>query len=1345
MCSCVSNCFNHATLSYLVPLFKIGGERPLTEEDVPILSKSLQATQCSNIFEKNWKKEIDSKDKNASLLRVLIHSFGSRIPIVFLISLCFITCITASPFFVYNLVRFFQGEEPQEIQNVPSGYFYAIGVWACFACVSFCVTHIYVNTTTIGHSSRIAVINAVYSKSLRLSATIGKEGGSGFVNLMTVDAERVWQGFLKLHLPFCSISCIVIGCIELYITAGFSGLAGLLVILLFLPLQAFIASAISKARRLMSAETDKRVQLQTEVLSGIRVVKAYGWENTLSSKIKKIRQKETNHLQNLLRLRAVNQVLTFLVPTVAMTVVFLTYSMYRAVDETVVFTSVAILSVIRPALLSLPKVVDVFAEFFVSIKRLNTFLLLEEKQQALQNENENGKDELINGAICLKNASFTWSAHDPPPPSSTKTKDESKNPESTKPKDNKIFSLKNISLNIEPYSFVCVVGSVGCGKTTLLLSLLGELYRTSGDSNVCGRIAFAGQTPWIQNASIRNGILFNEKDNQRSTNYTRALNASQLKEDIRVLVDGDDTIIGDKGVNLSGGQKQRIALARCLYLADECDIFIMDDVLSAVDVDVADKIVKEALLNLLKRTTRIAVLNSHYHVLKHSDWVIVMDKGEIIGQGKYDHIKNKFKDFLQLNDDDDDDDDDDGRMNKKEPNVTEESGLIERIVVNESTITTNTTTPTSTSNIELKQRNEKKNGMTATTELYKQEKRKVGVLDISLYAQYFAKGFCGNGTLALIIILFFTILTQTLCVLSDWWLSRWSRTTAFNLQLLNISRTIQGNDYYNISNTQLNVSYWQWSYFSWLPSIIMAASLRSGIFFWISLRSATLLHNTSMKRVLSGPLATFFDVTPVGRLINRFSKDQDSIDSALPSFLAELIESIIFLLSIVVLCAIYAPIFLVAMVPLSVIFYRFRKFFSSSSRELKRMQAVSRSPMYSMFSETLEGLSHIRAFNKSSTFLNRFQSLIDKNSRMFYYSFILIPYSILRMDLIGSCLILSVSLALVVFRENVDAASAGLAIAYSLQVMGRLQMTVTCSIETENHMVAVERLKELSTMPQEQDIVLQDEDTSKDQTYLQSKEWPTNGAIEFNDVHIRYRPNLPLVCQGVSVSVPPGKSVGVCGRTGSGKSTLLSALLRLIELEKGIITIDGIDISTIPLNTLRSNIAVIPQDALLFSGTIRDNLDPQGILPNDDLIKALKKTCMMDAAISLAKQALNTNNVEDIDVLNAIVTEGGANFSVGERQLLSIARGMLRGAKIVLLDEATSNVDGESDTKIQKVLRECFVGSTSLTIAHRIETISDSDYILVLDQGKVAEFAPPAELIAREGSIFQQLVNQSKE
>ena len=583
------SCFSKLTLGYLVPLFKQGSIRPLTEEDVPSLPNNLSASTNVNRFEINWQKEIKQNKTHPSLLKVLFQTFGTHVWYVATISLLFVACVCSSPFFVNRLVRYFQGEAPQYLLQIPTGYFYAVGVWLCFAIVSFCVTHIYVNTTHMGHSARLGIINAIYRKSLRLSSAVGQSGGSGFVNLMTVDSERIWAGFLKMHILPNTILVVIIGCIELYITAGYSGLFGFLVIVCFVPVQSMVAKAISTSRRLMSNKTDLRVQLATEVLSSIRVVKSYGWEAALATKINDIRLKETAALRRLLILRAVNQVLTFIIPTFAMTVVFLIYSIEHPVNETVVFTSLAILSVVRPCILSLPKGVDIFAEFFVSVERIRLFLLLEEQQEDEHKDRNKDKNKDSNskieptGTIQFQNASFSWSSQ------TNNDSDDEKNKK-------ELFQLSNINLNISQGKFVCVVGSVGSGKTTLLLSMLGEMNRTHGEAAVAGRIAYAGQSPWIQNASIRNGILFSPQTESKTKSKTKAhieekyqmaIKASQLGPDLKSLVNGDGTIIGDRGVNLSGGQKQRIALGRCLQLASECDLFLFDDVLSAVDVDVA--------------------------------------------------------------------------------------------------------------------------------------------------------------------------------------------------------------------------------------------------------------------------------------------------------------------------------------------------------------------------------------------------------------------------------------------------------------------------------------------------------------------------------------------------------------------------------------------------------------------------------------------------------------------------------------------------------------------------------------------------------------------------------------
>ena len=1222
---------------------------------MPDLTRVLSAARNAAVFEREWAKELallpevlggsrgHCRRRRPSLLRALIRAFGTgsggRLWVVLAVATVFCAAVTSSPFFVGRLVRYFQGVEPQYVldNQVPTGYVWALGVFACFAVVSCCVTQVYVNTTRMGHMARLAIITGVYRKSLRLSATVGKEGGSAYVNLMTVDAERVWLGFLKCHLGWATCVVILVGCVELYVTAGPAGLAAVAVLLCFLPAQGYVARALGQTRRAMSAATDARVQLQSELLSGIRVVKAYGWESLLEAQVAALRAVESRHLRRLLLLRAANQTMTFLAPSMAMGAVFLLYSLDAPLDETIVFTSLAILSVIRPPLLSIPKAVDIYAEFFVSIRRIQEFLLLEEKpavaalppppqapEAAAATSGSEPQQRRRQFAVSLLGASFSWSqaAHSVSGFVGNSTGGTSV----ATAADNGTFALRDIQLQIRKGSLTCIVGSVGSGKTSLLLALLGELNALKGGNassgegfTLQGRVAFAGQQPWIQNASIKHGILFEQSGSgggggaaaATELRYQTAILSAQLKPDLKMLIDGDATVIGDRGVNLSGGQKQRVALARVLACADTHDVFVLDDVLSAVDVDVADAIVREALLGVLAGKTRIVSLNSHYHVLSHADLVVVMDGGRIAGKGTYEEMLQEFGPLIDPHSGGSSDgsaDHKQGHQGAAAPPqapsleaatetavdhalmtatvaaaaVSEDKQVAETVATSAEDVTVSAAAAThaaaphpcdcnasSASPVALTKSASTK--AATTQELYAAEQRRVGVLDLSLYREYFAAGCCGLGTLALFVILLLTILAQVLCVLADWWLSRWSQasriasaSSAVAVNGTAVPATEPGDGLSAVAamrtqeltrEAREEAVYWRATYAAFLPAIAVAGSLRALVFVFVSFRAAKTIHAASMARVLRGPLPTFFDVTPVGRLVNRFSKDQDSLDAALPAMLSEFLESCVFLLSIVVLCGVNAPVFLVAMVPLSFLFYRFRAFFSASSRELKRMQATTRSPLYSMLSETLDGLSHLRAFGLASAFSRRFDAMANRNAKQFYYSYILIPYMILRMDILGACLILAVSCALVLFRDTVSAAAAGLAIAYALQIMGRLQMTVTVSIETENHMVAVERLRELGTMPQESDVhtpAAADAAAGANRSLIKpTEDWPREGRISVRGAKVRYRKGLPLVVKGVTVEIPAGASVGVCGRTGSGKSTLLSALLRLVELEDG--------------------------------------------------------------------------------------------------------------------------------------------------------------------------------------------------
>jgi len=496
-----------------------------------------------------------------------------------------------------------------------------------------------------------------------------------------------------------------------------------------------------------------------------------------------------------------------------------------------------------------------------------------------------------------------------------------------------------------------------------------------------------------------------------------------------------------------------------------------------------------------------------------------------------------------------------------------------------------------------------------------------------------------------------------------------------------------------------------------------------------------------VQRVLGASVNLFFDVCPTGRIINRFSADIDRMDIELPETLANVTQNAFRMISCVAVCALSTPWVLLCLLPISIAFYSIFAWFRPTSRELKRMEGVSRSPIFGSFAECLQGLETIRAFGKQARFAAANDALIDANVKFYLIFWMCGRWLGTRLDCLCVATTLSVSfLAVMSVAEGlvVNEVLVGLALVYAMQLAGLAQFTVRQMIEVESHMVSVERLNALSNVPQERSVFRPSATTdAKDDargatTVEPAAAWPSEGAIEFQRVSMRYRPGLELVLRSVSVSIAPGQKVGICGRTGSGKSSFMLTLLRMVELDSGRIVIDGHDIASVPLATLRRRLSIIPQEPVLFSGTLRFNLDPFEQFDDAQLWQALDRVDLGAIVRRMGAQLLEP------------VTEGGGNYSVGQRQLICIARALLRNSKLVLLDEATASVDSTTDALIQRTIRDNFGAMTVLTIAHRIQTIVDSDRALVLDSGEVAEYASPEELLKLPGGIFRSLVEESQ-
>jgi len=938
-----------------------------------------------------------------------------------------------------------------------------------------------------------------------------------------------------------------------------------------------------------------------------------------------------------------------------------------------------------------------------------------------------------------------------------------------------LLSLRRVCMQCQPGELVAVVGAVGAGKSTLINSILGEGRPLTGSElSVKGKLGAFLQTPFIMNDTVRNNILFGHLSgatkeidaSERESSpfideerYKLALEVCSLSHDIKLLQNGDQTEIGEKGITLSGGQKARVALARAVY--HDADVYLLDDPLAAVDAHVGKDLFNKCIIDELllgksksnvsstrpeRNATVILVTNALQH-LSHSmvDKILVLGDGCVEEVGTFKELSSdpnsRFSAFLKTMsetstkaidhvpsdmDGAEDGDGDDLSENAldfggNEPEVTKiihhaprrGSGEFRRkgsIEINHDAIT---------------KEGDNSSGALMTDEFKEREK---GSVNRQVYITW-AKA--GGGVSVGIIILALFVLVEVLTVTSKWWLTYWSQGGG--------GTNSHGAFFYLGIYALVNVS------------AIFATFCRLLVFVFAGLRASRSMFEHLLDVVLQAPMS-FFDTTPIGRIINRFSKDLYTVDEQLVVTGRSYLSTMFNCCSTIFVVTAVTPQFLFGLVPIFFFYLHQQRFFTMTYRELKRLDSVTRSPIYALLGETLDGVLTIRAFDAQESLNSRMVRMLDIQQTAYHLTFATQCWLSIRLEFAGAMIVTCACLVAVLEHSTRGgdehfAGLAGLSISFALSITTTLSWTVRMASDFEANMVAVERIQQYMKIPGEAPRL-----TSSDESLPSN--WPVEGRIEFANVKLRYRPNLPLVLKGLNITIPVRSKVGVVGRTGAGKSTLMVALLRIVELHSGSIKIDDVDIRAVGLKKLRSTIAVIPQDPVLFSGTIRTNLDPFGeyddgrlfgVLEQVGLYTPMERVSSKLSLTSLGSEKRAGGRAQPIKSLSEEVSEGGVNFSVGQRQLLVIARAMLTGASIVIMDEATASVDADTDARIQRVFRSEFKNATCITVAHRLNTIMDSDLVLVMDDGKAAEFDKPSYLLSKEDGIFKSLVNAWEE
>jgi ATP-binding cassette, subfamily C (CFTR/MRP), member 1 len=1340
-----SSCLNFLFFGWLTPMFTLAiakrksGDslelndlwQPIDADNAKIIAGKFMVQYEEKLKTKKEEKEgiLESKDLRSVLISALFTVGWTRFVKAGCLKIFNTLLQFMYPICVNQILIYIELVGTPKAQPIYLGYLWAVLLGAAMLTKAVTENHYFHLQQRVAWQTRTAIQAAIYRKSLRLSAAARQTKSVGqLVNLMQIDAMKIEFFASQLHMLWDGAFQILGYLSIVTYFMGPSALVGALVMAIAMPAQGKIMKSLFALARSMVKFTDARVKTTNEALQGIRCVKYYNWEGPLKDKIQGFRNEEIKKLKHTAYVRAFSRAYMSAVPAVSASAAFATYALTGGVIKaSILFTVLQGFSQLRFPLLFYPMTLAAYANAKVGLIRIGDFLGMENVQDYVVRKQANDKED-SETMVKVENAEFWWEQKKEKPSSSEKkqveTKKEKKeegekeNTENVK-KSSNFPILQDISFDVKKGQLTCFVGGVGCGKSSLMNALLGEMIKTKGSVEIHGNgIAYCGQSAWILNSTVKENIVFNEEYDEEK--YYTILKACQLESDLMALDAGDATEIGERGINLSGGQKQRISLARAAYSSR--DIFLLDDPLSALDPSVANKVFNECIKTVLKGKTILMVTNQLQFV-SQCDQVIVLKAGDaatdengddtstnvgtgrIVEIGAFDQLMKDGKGFSELIKKSGTQKQDDSSNTETSDVSVEVNGANDQkpVIVRKNSIQ------------ELKEILEKK--AVGAKKLMEKEEKRSGGIKASVYAYYIKSA---GGVLPFLFVILWYVVVVGANFVNTVWVSWWTEDAPKGYASQPVGFYVIG---YAVVAFCVAI-------FTFCRTVLVTN---------FGLVATKSMHTALLNSILGAPMS-FFDTTPIGRIIARFSSDIHSMDTELIQFMDFVFWCGLYIIATFSVITYVTPWFAVAIPVLTFVYYNILYYFRSVYLGSKRLDSISKSPVFAHFSETLGGLSTIRAYNKHNEFMDVHEDNININIGAYYLMKSCDRWLSVRLEALGGTIATLSSLLAVVATSGplpISSSIAGLSIYYASTSTGTFSWFVRQFAALENAMNSVERVQYYSDkVPQEEsaEIIAGGVGIKN----FNEMNWPVDGAINISNLKMRYRKGLPLVLNGLNVNIPGGSRVGIVGRTGCGKSSLMLCLLRLVEPEiddktgDGPITLDKIDISKIPLSSLRTNVGIIPQNPTLFSGTIRSNLDPFGAFTDDKIWDVLGKCGLKNVV-----QAMDNG-------LESKVAEYGENLSQGQRQLLCLGRVLMKNCKVLLLDEATSSVDFETDEMIQDTLRKNFENTTVLTIAHRVNTIMDSDLIMVLDDGKVAELGSPAELLENDHGHFNMLVHASK-
>ncbi|XP_028966710.1 ABC transporter C family member 3 [Galendromus occidentalis] len=1329
--------------------------RTLLQEDLGQITREhtneLQHEYFNRYLQKEYEKMRSSPNSKSriNLWRVYIKTYWKQYLLANLLKIGGDLLALIGPISIKYIIKFIETEDlgpvDHEMRTVSdlfrNGYVLAVGVLLCTLLQSTFSNNFMHMVTMQSVYVQSALRTAIYSKTLRLRLQQDSEDADedevspttqdqdtqsykraqtttsmgAIVNHMSTDCQNVMMIFTNLH--YIWMLPLKIGLI-LYLIYGVLGISVLLsscVLVLITPVQYLISRAMSHIQASIMSISDERMKKTRELIQGVKLLKILGWEKIFVERIQRIRSSERSLLKKDAVFVAMNS--GSMVST-------------RRLEE----------------FLSRPEM-ERITPWNTDVSKVRSLSKLDEEDEDFFDA---ASTSMAESFLSISNGTLEWSKG--------------------------VEILRDLNLNLPSRKLTFIAGPCGAGKTTLLSAMLGELELAKGSIEWLDKnthfVAYVPQRPWLENATVRDNIIFGQLYEVRR--YRRVIEACALVTDLDTLPAGDLTEIGERGANLSGGQRQRIAIARAIY--SDARLFILDDPLSALDAHVARAVFENAIQKMLvDKNKTVVMVTQKKDLLAFAHHLVILNDHTVVAKGTYDEVradhpesleclergshlefaekkrrdslkpkrtksqrKMSFTESIERNMDrafsltrqiPDFESSFHGscaeRCNKeRRGSILSERLFLRGGILDGSTSpsrnrahtagTVMTTYDHEGGRLEVSLGpNENDSGELTPWRFVENEDRCEGSISSRVYTRY-AKA-CGFFVVFLSV-LFFGIM-QLCKITSDFWLMRWSDINRNNGSLTPAESVEATNWYYLYVYAGMS-----------LANVLFAlvANLSAQL---TTIRATKPLHDNMLERVV-GCSQTFFDQNPVGRIINRFSADLNIVDRKLPISFPVLTRFILICISVALVNVIVSPVSVVFVGISFAVYWYLQQFFRASSRELQRLECITKSPIISHFSESLNGLHTIRAYGRQSDFIVRLHALLNSNNVAAIMTNSANCWLGVSLDYLGAGILFLIIVTNIVaaLEGFITASSVGLTMTYTLLVPQYLNWVVKNLTSVEMYMSSVERIESYRELPAE----------SEGRNLKAIKEipaaprrWPTRGLVEFENLTLQYDTSDQPVLDNVNIVIKPGEKVGICGRSGSGKSSLVLGLFQMVPLTKGQIRIDGIDLAGEDVHEVRSRLSMIPQDPILFEGSVRENLDPEGKCSDEEIWKALEKARIKDM-------------VTEAGGLDAEISEEGSNLSTGEKQLFCLARSVLSPSQVLVLDEATSSLDVSLEDKMLEIVRDVWKEATVIAIAHRITSILDFDRVIVFKSGSISEMGDPRKLAEDPKTEFAALLRSYK-